>query len=186
MEAYDDAREMLQTGRRGLVGVLAGTAWISWGLITARAFTPLVLAALGSAAGFLLAGCGYCVIQGSRVRPTEDRSRRGLNKGLLLVLLLEGAGVGVVVFAAQKTGRLDLLPVWIGMVIGLHFFALAEVFRLPRYRFLGAAITAWCVLAWILFRGNSLTVAVGLGTGAILWSATLLFLFRVLENRIKM
>ena len=184
MQSSDYAREMLQTGRRGLVGALAGGAWMAWGTISAHSFTPAVIAAFVLAASFLLACCGYCMIQGMRrLRQSGERLRRSFNKGFLLLSILEGAAVGGVIFAAQKLGRLDLLPAWVGIVIGLHFFALARVFRLRRYNVVGLAITAWCVLAWTLFRGESLTVGVGLGVGVILWSATSIFLVRVIARK---
>jgi hypothetical protein len=153
-------------------------------LISAHAFTPFVITIFALAVGSLLACCGYCLIRGIlELRQSGERPRRSFNKGFLLLSIAEGAAVGAVIFAAQKLGRLDLLPAWVGIVIGLHFFALARVFRLRRYHVVGAAITAWCVLAWIFFRGDALTVGVGLGVGVILWSATSIFLLRALARK---
>jgi hypothetical protein len=103
-------------------------------------------------------------------------------RAFLIVSILEAAGVMGVAVAAQKTGRFDALPDWIGLVIGLHFFGLAKVFGVSIYFVTGVSITLWCVLAWILFHGNPLIVAAGLGVGVILWATSSFNVFRVLRK----
>ncbi|HUO17995.1 MAG TPA: hypothetical protein VMX38_23675 [Verrucomicrobiae bacterium] len=164
------APDMLSTGRRALVGVLAGGAWIAWGLIMARALTPPILTAAILAACLLLVGCGWCIFQGYRSSATGQGSKRGkVNVGFMIVVMFEALAVGCAIFLAQRLERIDLVPDWIGIAVGLHFFGLAKVFHVGVYVLTGMAITAWCVLAWILFRGHALAVSVGLGVGAILW-----------------
>ena len=84
--------------------------------------------------------------------------------------------------AAQKWERFDALPDWIGMVIGIHFLALAKVFRVRIYYLTGAAITLWCALAWALLSGAALTVSAGLGVGALLWATSTYNLVHVLAH----
>lgn len=110
--------------------------------------------------------CGYFIVKSRTPLP---RARRRLNQGFLVVTLLEAAAVAAVIFAAQKFHRLDLIPAGVGLVIGLHFFALAKVFRAPIYYFTATAITLWAMLLCILFRGNALAVSKSLGLGAVLW-----------------
>ena len=87
----------------------------------------------------------------------------------MIVVMFEALAVGCAIFLAQRLERIDLVPDWIGIAVGLHFFGLAKVFHVGVYVLTGMAITALCVLAWILFRGHALAVSVGLGVGAILW-----------------
>jgi hypothetical protein len=89
-----------------------------------------------------------------------------------VVTILEAVGVIGVIFVAQKMGRLEMLPDWIGLVVGLHYFGLGKVFRTSVYYFTGAAITLWCLLSWAVFRGNALAVFVAVGIGAILWATS--------------
>ena len=177
----DIAREMLDMGRRALVGSVAGGVWIAWGLVAARAFAAPVLAALVLGASLLLVGCAYCIVNGYRsLQKKHSFAGQSRVSGFLIVTILEAAGVIGVVLAAQKTQRLDALPAWIGLVVGLHFFGLAKVFGVSIYCLTGVSITLWCVLAWILFRGNPLIISAGLGVGAILWATSSFNLFRVL------
>lgn len=173
---------MLGTGKRALVGTLAGGAWMTWALTTARVVALPVWTTLILAAGFLLISCGYCIVKGTSLRKKHPFPRGPLNRGFLVVLVLEAAGVFGAITAAQKMERFDALPDWIGIVIGLHFFGIAKVFRLPVYYVTAVAITLWCVLSWILFHGDPLSVAAGAGVGAILWATSSYNLVRVLAK----
>jgi hypothetical protein len=178
---------MLDTGRRALAGILAGGAWITWGLIISHAvappvaLTPITLALILTAS-LLLIGSGYCILKARSLRKKHPFPRRPLNKGFLIVTLLEAAGVGAVIAAAQKLSRLDALPDWIGLVIGLHFFGIARVLRARVYYVTGTAITLWCLLLWIPFRGTPLPVFAGVGIGAILWATSSFNLLRMLAS----
>lgn len=177
------AREMLDTGKRAVAGILAGGAWVAWGLSAAHAVKLSITVAVVLTGSFLLVCGGYCVLKGWSLPKKHPSPRRPLNKGFLLVIILEAVGVAGVVLAAQKMARLDALPDWIGVVIGLHFFGVARVFRAPVYYVTGIAITLWCLLSWVLFRGNALAVSAAIGIGAILWATSSFNLFRVLASR---
>ncbi len=154
---------------------------MAWGLGAARAFTVPVLAAFVLGASLLFVCCAYCIVKGHRsLQKKPSFPGQSRMSGFLIVTILEVAGVIGVAVAAQKTGRLDALPDWIGFVVGLHFFGLAKVLGLSIYYVTGVSITLWCVLAWILFHGNPLIVSAGLGVGAILWATSSFNLFRVL------
>ena len=154
---------------------------MAWGLSVTHPVAPVTFAFILTAA-LLLISCGYCILKGRSLRKQYPFPRRPLNRGFLALTICEAAGVAGVVTAAQKTASLDALPVWIGLVIGLHFFGLAKVFRTSVYYVTGVAITLWCLLSWVLFRGNSLTVSAALGTGAILWATSSFNLVRVLAK----
>jgi len=177
------AEEMLNTGKRALVGTLAGGAWITWGLTISHAVAPRAILTLILIASLLLVCCGYCILTGRSLRKKHPFPRRPLNKGFLIVTLLEAVGVGAVIVAAQKLSRLDALPDWIGLVIGLHFFGIARVLRASVYYVTGTAIVFWCLLLWIPFRGAPPPVLAGVGIGAILWATSSFNLLRVLATR---
>jgi hypothetical protein len=176
----DIAQETLDTGRRALGGIAAGAAWVTWGLSVTHGVARPVTITLILTASLLLICCGHCIWKGRSLQEKYPSPPRPLNRGFLVVTLLEAAGVFGVVIAAQKTARLDALPDWIGLVIGLHFFGLAKVFRAPVYYVTGVSITLWCLISWLLFRGNALAVSVGCGICAILWATSSFNLLRVL------
>lgn len=176
-------QELLNAGRRGFAGSLAGGAWLTWAL-TATSNVPLALrVTLIAYASALLAACAYCVWKGLSLRKPGPAPRRRPNWGFLGVCVLEAAGVAVAINAAQRMNRLDALPDWIGLVIGLHFFGLAKVFRARVYYATGILIILWCLYSWVRFRGDELTVSAGLGVGVILWSACSFNLARALVKQ---
>ncbi len=175
---------MRGTGKRALVGVLAGGAWMSWGLSLAHAFSLPVIIVFASIACILLAGCGYCIVKAGRSSSLQPTSRRHkLNLGFLVLTILEAAGVVSAILLARRMNRVDVLADWIGIVVGVHFFGLARVFKIAIYHVTGAAITFWCVLSWIVFHGDTLTISAGLGVGGILWATSSVNLLRVLAKR---
>ncbi len=183
LDLSEIAQETLDTGWRALGGTLAGGAWVMWGLSVTQAVTAPATAAFILAASLLLICSGYCIVKGRALRKKHPFARRPLNKGFLMVTMFEAAGVAGVVMAAQKMARFDALPDWIGIVVGLHFLGLARVFRAPVYYATGVCIVLWCMLSWMLFRGNALVVAVGVGIGVILWATSSFNVTRVLARR---
>jgi hypothetical protein len=177
------AQEMRDTGKRALVGVLAGGAWIAWGGVLGDGVGLAVSVALMVAGGILLFGSGYCIAKGMRwLKKTESLAQGRVNKGFLLVIALEAAGVGGAIAAAQKLGRLEMLPTWIGTVIGLHFLGLAKVFRVAAYYATGVGMILWCVVVWLFARGEWRGVAACLGIGVILWATAAFNLYAVLNR----
>ena len=180
------AREMRKTGQRALVGVLAGGAWIAWGVVLGDGIGLAVWVALMVVGGILLFGCGYCIAKGIRwLGNTESSGQGQVNKGFLLVIALEAAGVGGAIAAAQKLGRLEMLPIWIGIVIGLHFLGLAKVFRMAAYYATGVGMMLWCVAVWLFAWGEWRVVATCLGIGVILWATAAFNLYAVLSGERK-
>lgn len=107
---------------------------------------------------------------------------RASEQRFLLVVMLEAAGVGGVIAAAQKLGRLEMLPAWIGIVIGLHFLGLANVFRVAAYYVTGVGMTPWCVAVWVSLRGERMDVAACLGIGVILWATAAFNLYGAVKE----
>ncbi len=101
----------------------------------------------------------------------------------MTITILEAAGIAGGGFVAQTTGRLDALPVWIGLIVGLHFLPLARIFQAPVYYLTGIGITLWCVFSWVLFQGDQRIIYVCFGVGAILWATSSYNLFRALARR---
>lgn len=164
---------MLNTGRRALVGVVAGGMWIGWGFRTAHAVAILPLATCAVTGSLLLLCCGYCIAKGRKRAKTKPASpRHPRTKAFLIVILLEAAGLIGACFAARQTERLDALPHWVGLVVGMHFLGLAKALQIPIYYVTGVGITLWCFLSWILFHGDTLIIFACFGTGTILWATS--------------
>jgi len=176
------AEAVVGAGRGALVVAMFGAGWLGWGLGVARAFTGVVGPVFGLIELFLLARSIHAIRKGRKLRkqypPIPASTRRALQKSFWLVVLAELIALFLVTTLARVLHRLDLAPDWIAMVVGLHFLPLAKLFRSPQLGVIGILITLWCVLCWSLFRSDALVISVTVGTGILLWTASVSALFR--------
>jgi phosphoglycerol transferase MdoB-like AlkP superfamily enzyme len=105
-------------------------------------------------------------------------TRHAIRKSFLLVVFMEVVGLLLVWILANRLQRPDLATDWCAMVVGLHFLPLAKIFRARHLGVIGILMTLWCVLCWSLFRSNALVISVTVGTGILLWAASVSALFR--------
>jgi hypothetical protein len=176
------AEAVVGAGRGALIVAMFGAGWLGWGLGQARAFTGLVGPVFGLIELFLLACSIHAIRKGRKLRkkypPIPSSTRRALQKSFWLVVLAEVVALFLVVTLASVLHRPDLAPDGIAMVVGLHFLPLAKLFRSPQLGVIGVLITLWCVVCWSLFRPNALVISVPIGTGILLWAASVSALFR--------
>jgi hypothetical protein len=104
--------------------------------------------------------------------------QRATRKRFLLIVLIEFLAIALVSILANRLHRADLATDWCAMIVGLHFFPLATIFRAPHFGIIGVLMTLWCALCWVLFRANALVISVSLGTGILLWGSCVFTLLR--------
>jgi len=182
LEPSFQAGAVIGAGRGALIVAMFGAGWLGWGLGEARAFTGFVGPAFGLTELFLLVCSIYVIQKGRRLRkrypPVPASARQAIRRSFLLVVVLEILALASVSILAWRLHRPDLGTDWCAMVVGLHFLPLARIFRSTQLGVIGILITFWCVLCWVLFRWNALGLSVALGTGTLLWIASVLALFR--------
>jgi hypothetical protein len=176
------AEAVIGAGRSALIVAMFGAGWLGWGLGQARAFTGFVGPAFGFIELFLLACSIYVIRKGRLLRkqypPMPASTRQAIRKSFLLVVFMEVVGLLLVWILANRLHRQDLATDWCAMVVGLHFLPLAKIFRALHLGVIGILMTLWCVLCWSLFRSNALVISVTVGTGILLWAASVSALFR--------
>ena len=64
---------------------------------------------------------------------------------------------------------------WVALVVGVHFFGLARIWRMPLYCWLGAALAILSLAGFLIYAlgGSAAMVALvaGVGSGAALYAA---------------
>lgn len=134
---------MAAVGLRQRLGLTIGTTFgLVFVLVNAGALPspwPLVLRVAG-----LLAFAGVqLVIHTSPPRPATDGGAAGFTRGYWAVVAVEVVAlvVGVQVLARVFDGP-EAGVAWVSLVVGLHFFALAVVWRERSLHVLAAALSA--------------------------------------------
>ena len=85
--------------------------------------------------------------------------------------LVQWVAVFVVAFTLAKLNLSVYVMNAITLIVGLHMFPLARVFRYPMHNATGSALVAWAILSAFIVPTNQLQGIAALGTGIILWMA---------------
>ena len=165
-----------------LIMAIFGFVWLGWGFSVSSAFTEFSSGAVLPATRWLsfyavficLLGLSISALRKGKKRmkaqfisPEDFRSRFG--KQFKIITLTEGIGCGIVVLVALAFHRLDLIAAGISLVVGLHFLPVARLFRFSPYYVTGMTIILSDLLSVLLLQGQSITFAVGVATGTVLW-----------------
>lgn len=192
----DTPQDVPQEAIRGTAsGVLFmaffGTLWASigagglqgWGEPWVAVAVPLI--------GVVLFVGGVLLWRESRRLPDEVASAAGddRHEGLWFGVIfgLEGASIAVASVVCNAVGRLDLFFPIMALIVGLHFFPLAWLFRQRAHYLAGALlclvgfVTLVAVPVSATLGGRQIlarSLGVGFGCAAILWGTGLLFWVR--------
>src|SRR5580700_11709934 len=116
-------------------------------------------------------------------RVTSDRQLvRFYRIGYALIVAIEGAAISVGGPILGHFHRPDLFGQWIGAVVGIHFFPLGKLFKIPLYYWTAAAISL-AALGSLFVSASSLGSAICAGgTGVALWITAIIILSKNLES----
>ncbi|MDT3727325.1 hypothetical protein ROS62_21590 [Streptomyces sp. DSM 41972] len=96
-------------------------------------------------------------------------------RGVGVVNAVELAAVLAVIAASNASGRPELIPVGIALVVGLHFFPLARLYDQWQYRWTAVLLTAVAVVGVVLvvagLSAESVRIVVGLACAVVLWAS---------------
>ncbi|MER7823430.1 hypothetical protein ABTX85_12805 [Streptomyces sp. NPDC096097] len=170
-----------QTGR--LIGAIFGLVFVAAnaGTLPTVAAVPLRVLAVVSFVALFIA------LRRTRTTPADDESTGTVTGTGAAAPKRFGRGYRLVVAAevvAALAGFLVITRVlhapqasvaWLSLVVGLHFFGLAAVWRMPSLRWLAAAMTA-CGAAGLALAAGGASLAViatvaGIAPGALLLGA---------------
>ena len=180
--ATDDRSVEALRGRATGVLFLSGfgALWFLLGLAASQRLSLPTACALAAGLVALVAGTVLlrrrsAALPASRLDPEEQR-QAGRTFGRV-----NAAQWAAIVLIAVVLGRLHLdayTPAAVTVVVGLHFFPLARLFRSPQHHVTGAALVLWGAVCLLLVPRDVLQSTTAFGTGAILWTAAAVTLAR--------
>ncbi len=155
-----------------------GIAWLLIGVLVAPSSTGLRLSLLvaGIALGVSVAIMGLRASRLPRgtVPPTAEQiaAGRAIGRRFGLIFGLETVAILLAVAVLNGIHRPDYIPCAIAVIVGLHFFPLAPLFKAPIYNvtgFLGCVIgLAGVVVPDAVLRQKAVSISFGL----LLWATT--------------
>jgi hypothetical protein len=180
--ATDDRSVEALRGRATGVLFLSGfgALWFLLGRAASQRLSLPTACALAAGLVALVAGTVLlrrrsAALPASRLDPEEQR-QAGRTFGRV-----NAAQWAAIVLIAVVLGRLHLdayTPAAVTVVVGLHFFPLARLFRSPQHHVTGAALVLWGAVCLLLVPRDVLQSTSAFGTGAILWTAAAVTLVR--------
>jgi hypothetical protein len=112
----------------------------------------------------------------------DKRLVRFYRIGYALIVATEGAAISVGGPILGHFHRPELFGQWIGAVVGIHFFPLGKLFKIPLYYATGAAI-ALAAFGSLLISASALSSSICAGgTGMALWITAVVILSKNLES----
>ena len=180
--ATDDRSVEALRGRATGVLFLSGFGglWFLLGLAASQRLSLPTACALAAGLVALVAGTVLLRRRSAALPPStldpEEQRRAGRTFGRV-----NAVQWAAIVLIAVVLGRLHLdayTPAAVTVVVGLHFFPLARLFRSPQHHVTGAALVLWGAVCLLLVPRDVLQSTTAFGTGAVLWTAAAVTLAR--------
>jgi hypothetical protein len=112
----------------------------------------------------------------------DKRLVRFYRIGYALIVATEGAAISVGGPILGHFHRPDLYGQWVGAVVGIHFFPLGKLFKLPLYYLTGAAISLAAFGSLLISAGTLSSALCAGGTCMALWITAAVILSKNLEK----
>ena len=160
---------------RSVVAITFGTVFVLVNSGGVPAPWPLVIRVIGLlVAALLVAGLVLTVRKGSTVTPAPASGSVD-HRYWLIVALEAGALFGGLAVINGVLHATAVSVAWVALVVGVHFFGLARIWRMPPYYWLGAAMVILSLAGFLIYAlgGSAAMVALvaGVGSGAALYAA---------------
>lgn len=157
---------------------LFGAAWMFLSLIAAGNIAVWLYVLAGIVAIALLLAAGMAIRKGGPGARTASnpRYRRRVRKVFGIINAIQWTAIFVAAFLLQRNGHDWLVVPAIAIIVGMHFWPLAPLFRFPLYYATGLSLVLWAIFAMIYWPRTAVPVATGLGTGVLLWTTAVIAL----------
>lgn len=150
---------------------LFGTIWIFLGLFAGQRLNGVLITVCCCIPAAMLYAAMTLFRSAQRfpLVAEDPAMKRGFNR----VNLVQWIAIIAAVFVCNYVHHGEFIPSVITVIVGLHMFPLARIFRYPLHYVTGAALTLWGVASFFI-QPEGMQSTTALGSGIILWvSATL-------------
>lgn len=158
-----------------VVAIAFGTVFVMVNSSDLRTPWPLAVRVAGLVVAVaLLAALAVLVRSTEEAAPADTQDDR--HSRFWLVVLLEAVALfGGLAVINGVLDRPSVAVAWVALVVGVHFLALAAIWRMPMYRWLGAAMTLLGLAGFLIDLAGgtraSVELVAGVGSGVALYAA---------------
>jgi hypothetical protein len=165
----DHLRDVVMTGA---IFALAASVWFGWAFERPpRSWRPWLIAGLVPAYAMLIACVVLAVVHWNDGTVFDAATSKRF--GIIVGIEVLACGVGAAILGARRRG--ELIPVWIALVVAVHFFPLAAIIDYSWIHVVGALTTIVALTAVPVARRHSLPISavngVGMGLALLIGAA---------------
>ncbi len=153
-----------------------GFVWASMGGSSAFPESSYFILSASATASLVLISAAFYLWRASRSLPglPEGAMPAGTWRRFRIVGIVEGVAIGVAVFVLVGAGRPEWIPAVVALIVGIHFFPLASIFRVRIYHATGFLLCAVFALTVILAFASGVEAVwfavPGIGCAIVLWA----------------
>jgi|SRR5690625_830873 len=136
-----------------------GTVWADVGIGGLQVSGAVWLLILAILTGAVLFFCGIKMNRSSRsISNTNNRNGKNVYKWFNLVFAIEFGLIIIAAIVTKKIGHFDWFFPIMAIIVGIHFFPLADIFQVSVYYVTG---TLLCLLAVVILFFVPLEISIG-------------------------
>jgi hypothetical protein len=151
-----------------------GTLWLAMALFIRQSLTGASIAGIAFGLSILLSMIYALMRQAGRFPRVEEDPARG--RAFNRINIIQWIAIGIVAFSFARLHIDAYVLSAITVIVGLHMFPLARLFRYPVHYATGTALTLWGIVTVVLVPVEHLQSTTAFGTGGILWVSALITL----------
>lgn len=164
-----------------------GTMWAYVGIMGIQELESSWLLIVSITLGIVLSIGGCFLIFKSRKLPNhipniEAGYRKNIRSWFNVIFIAEGLAIMVAILVCNITDQTNLIPLLIAVIVGIHFFPLAYLFKMRIYYVTGILLCFLSFITWFIVPSNITIMeyqmsthmsVVGFGSALILWGTGL-------------
>ncbi|WP_020614838.1 hypothetical protein [Paenibacillus daejeonensis] len=177
---------MMSNRKAGIIFMtLFGTMWAYTGLFGIQGpwpsimlFMPLIVGAGLLVGGiFMNKNTLLSTDEGQEVSLTDKKE---MKRRFNLVFAAQGLAIAITIAICIATQTNEFIPLIIALVVGLHFFPLASIFKMKLYYWTGSLLCLLAAITWLFVPASfplgeytitSTMTVIGFGSAFILWGS---------------
>lgn len=165
-----------QAGGIVVMAVFGAVWWVvGCGSLTDPALGLLL--AVGAVVALLLLAGWWRLRRSLPANRVGDQAAQNVSRPFAAVNAAQWIAIALVVVGARAADRPEIIPALVCLVVGVHFFPLARLFGVPRYRLTGGALVAVGAAALVAVPALDLPAGAwqavpGFGAALVLWATS--------------
>ncbi|MGB0064572.1 MAG: hypothetical protein WBP85_09020 [Terracidiphilus sp.] len=156
-----------------------GAGWLFWSLSMRQEITGATATGVMTGMLALFVAAIYIWRQAKRWPRVPDDPRMG--RAFVWINAIQWTAIFAAGFICKRFGWAYYFPSAVAVIVGLHFYPLARMFRNPLHYGTGTAVVVWVFAAAVIVPAGRLPGFTTMGTGALLWAAALVTIARGLS-----